>query len=117
MPTRETMIDKYYWDDMRLQYDDRDVERMGRMADEFTQSSVGLIEAMGEFREASTAKVDEDSESRMKYARRALIEAWGKLQASVSAVSLTYHFPGEEAYGRFVESIADTDKPLNFSDL
>ncbi len=120
MPTRETMIDKFYWDELRLQYDGTEKEnpkRIERMGQEVTESSVNLIQAMGEFREAATAKVDEDSEGRMKYARRGLIEAWAKMQASLSAVPLTFHFPGDEAYERFVGSIADTNKPLDFSDL
>ena len=120
MPTRETMIDQYYWQDMRLQYDgdpERNPERIERMAKELTDASVGLIETIGDYSKVSTEKVDEDSESRMKYARRALIEAWAKLQASLSATALTFHFPGDEAYERFVQSIADTNKPLDFSDL
>jgi hypothetical protein len=114
------MIDEFYWDDLRLQYDptdNTDDKRIERIAAEVTDSSVQLINAMGEFKEACCDKPDEDSESRMKYARRALIEAWAKMQASVSATALTFHFPGDEAYERFVASIADTNKPLDFSDL
>lgn len=121
MPSREDLIDKHYWNEMRLQYHDEEEKdnptRIERLANELTLASIKLIQALAEFKEASTASVSSDSASRMKYARRGLIEAWAQLQASVSAVPLTFHFRGEEAFNRFVESIADTDKPLNFSDL
>ena len=51
--------------------------------------------------------MDEDSESRMSYARREVIEKWAYAQAALSKVAWVLRFDGNAAFERLINSIKD----------
>jgi hypothetical protein len=102
MDNREQQLAKHINDDHRLQYDGEDEARLDNLATTFTQAAVAMIEALGEFREAAKAEVDESSADRMKSARYDAVYAWTMVQAAVSKVALVLRIDGDEAFSRAI---------------
>jgi hypothetical protein len=53
--------------------------------------------------------VDEDSDSRMRYARREVVEKWAYAQAALSKVAWVLRFDGNAAFERLINAVKDGD--------
>lgn len=102
MNIRETMMKDITGDNGQVQYDDYDVQRIEATAEAFTQSTVLMLEALGRYRKAMTAEVDENSVDEMKAARHDVIYAWTTAAGAVSMIANMLRFDGDEAYDKAV---------------
>jgi hypothetical protein len=102
--SREDRIGDLHTDAERVQYDGKDAQRIQDVAETLTQFTVGLIDSLGSYRDEVIAPVDEDSESRMGYARRDLIEKWAMTQGALSKIAWALRFDGNTAYERAINA-------------
>lgn len=114
--TREDMIGELTADAERVQYSGLDETRIEYAATGFTRHAVELIASMGEYGKELVAETDEDSVSRMGYARRDLIEKWALVQAALSKLAYVSHFSGDEAYTRVIDALK-TEGPIDMQGL
>jgi hypothetical protein len=102
--TREELIKTVVGEDARVQYDDKDFERVEHVAELFGRSSAVMLEALASYLLAMKAPADENSADAMKGARHDLIYAWTTAQGTVSMISTCLRFDGDEAFNRAVAS-------------
>lgn len=103
--SREDAVSSIADDSHRVQYDEGDHERIKNIAATFTHHAVEMIEALGEYAKEADSEIDEDSESRMAYARRELIEKWATAQLALSKVAWSVRADGDEAFDRLVQAL------------
>jgi hypothetical protein len=103
--TREEAVASVADDACRVQYDEGDPDRIKDMAATFTHHAVELIESLGNYVSETTAEVDEDADSRMRYARRELIEKWATAQLAISKVAFVMRVDGQTAYDRLIAAL------------
>lgn len=116
MASRETMVMDLCTQDDRLQYDGKDEQRIAGVAAQFTQSAMLMIEALGAFSDAATAKVDENSTDIMKGARSDVVMAWAALQVVTSKIAGVLRIDGDTAFERIL-AVADNDGEPDVSGL
>jgi hypothetical protein len=103
--TREEAVASIADDSCRVQYDEGDYERIKDIAGTLTHHMVELIESLGAYADETRSEVDEDSESRMAYARRDLIEKWALSQLALSKVAFVIRTDGDTAFNRVVAAL------------
>lgn len=104
MDNREQLLAKVCDDSHRLQYDGNDETRLMLLSAAFTDASVAMIEALGQFSDAAKAPVDENSADTMKGARYDAVAAWTMAQAAISKIAYVLRIDGEEAYRRSIKA-------------
>lgn len=103
--TREEAVASLADDSVRVQYDEGDYDRIKDIAGTMTHHVVELIESLGEYADETKREADEDSESRMSYARRNLIEKWAVAQLALSKVAFVVRVDGDLAYSRVIAAL------------
>lgn len=103
--SREEAVASVASDAERVQYDEGDADRIKDVAATFTHHAVELIESLGAYSKETQAEIDEDSELRMGYARRDLIEKWATAQLALSKIAFVIRVDGNTAYDRLVAAL------------
>ena len=103
--SREEALTLLATDAERVQYDEGDADRLAAVAGTMTHHCVELIESLGAYAAETKAEPDEDSASRMGYARRDLIEKWALAQLALSKVAFAIRVNGNEAFDRLVNAL------------
>lgn len=103
--SREDRISDFHGDSERVQYDGKDGDRINEVSDTLDTHEANLFCALEDYIQEVNAPVDEDSESRMRYARREVIEKWAMAQAALSKVAWVLRFDGNTAYERMLNAI------------
>lgn len=103
--SREEAVSSVSEDGQRVQYDEGDADRIKDVAGTFAHHTVELIESLGAYAAETKTEVDEDSELRMGYARRDLIEKWAVAQLALSKVAYIIRVDGNQAYDRLVAAL------------
>lgn len=116
MENREQMLAQICSEDHRVQYDDKDKQRIYDLASQFTEAAMITIEALGNYSQALAAPVDETSADKMKGARYGTVEAWTAMQAVVSKMAYVLRIDGDEAFKLALEA-AKTDEPPKLQGL
>lgn len=117
METREQIVGKLMSEDERLQYDGKDQERIARVSEKMTKSFVYLLGAVGNFRDESVRKADEDTKDRMSQARMGLIEAYANALVDVHKLGSTFRITGD-AFDRMVDFLKGPEEaPLVMAGL
>jgi hypothetical protein len=75
-----------FQEDERVQYDDKDGDRIEAVAAGVTADAIALVSELGFYRDELAAPVDEDSVLRMKERRQALVAAYAFMQESLKKV-------------------------------
>jgi hypothetical protein len=107
--SREDRISDLHSDPERVQYDGKDATRVNEVSDTLDTHEANLFVALEEYLNELDRPVDEDSESRMSYARREVIEKWAYAQAALSKVAWVLRFDGNAAYERLINAIQTGD--------
>jgi hypothetical protein len=102
---REEAVTLLSDEQQRVQYDEGDAERIIDVTGTFTHHAVELIGSLGDYAKETESEVDEDSESRMGYARRELIEKWAAAQLALSKIAFVIRLDGDAAYDRLVSAL------------
>jgi hypothetical protein len=100
----------------RVQYDKDDVQRVESAAEVLDTHEANLFEALEDYIRELETPVDEDSESRMRYARQMLVEKWAYAQAALSKVAWVMRIDGNQAYERLISAI-QSEKPIDMRGL
>jgi hypothetical protein len=117
METREEIVRKLMGEDERLQYDKDDPQRIFDSAQNTTQAFVSLLNTVAEYRDELLKEVDEDSASRMKEARRAVVEAYATALVDLHKLGATFRITGE-AFDRLVGNLSGPEEaPLVMTGL
>lgn len=105
--SREDRINEIHGRDERVSYDDpaKDYERVTACTDLVGEYTDDLMEALDEYSSEIIAPVDEDSESRMRYARQTIVEKWALAQGAISKVAWVLRINGNDAYEKMIEAI------------
>jgi hypothetical protein len=103
--SREDRVAELHSDDERVQYDKGDVDRITQVMDVLGEHSDNLLDALDDYSLEASSPVDEDSDSRMAYARRELIEKWAYSQGALSKVAWALRFDGNVAFERLINAI------------
>ena len=114
--SREDRIKELHADEERVQYDEADKGRIESLASVVTDYTTLFLNSLGMYRKELDEPIDEDSESRMGYARRDLIEKWAMMQGAVSKAAWTFRFDGNSAFEKMIES-AKTDAAMDMRGL
>lgn len=101
----------------RVQYDKGDLNRVADATAVVTQHTVDLIETLGHYAKETQAEVNEDSEARMGYARRSVIEKWATAQLALSKVAFVLRIDGDAAYRRLVEALSTENGNIDMRGL
>lgn len=115
--TREEAVASVADDSCRVQYDGKDYDRIKDIAGTLTHHMVELIESLGAYADETVTEVDEDSDSRMGYARRDLIEKWSTAQLALSKIAFVIRADGQTAYERLVAALNIEDGVIDMSGL
>lgn len=115
--SREDFASRLGDEEERLQYDSSDPDRVKAAATVMTQAVVELIESLGEYAKELETETDEDSASRIGYARRDVIEKWAASQIGLSKVAHVFRFIGEEAFMRMIAALSIEDGNIDMSGL
>jgi hypothetical protein len=115
--SREDAVTLVAEDEQRVQYDEGDLDRIKSIAGTFTHHAVELIESLGQYADETQADADEDSESRMAYARRDLIEKWATTQLALSKIAWALRANGDEAYNRLLSALSVEDGNIDMRGL
>lgn len=107
--TREEMASALVDKGHVLAYDTHDASRIMGATSFFVGKSVNLINALGAFRDEIGTEADEDSESRMRYARQELVEAWAAAQTELSSLAVIFRINGPVAYRRYVNALVEDE--------
>lgn len=104
--SREDRIAELNEENSRVQYDtvENDLARINEAWDAFSSYSDSLEDAVDEYTEAMQEE-GEDAPSRMRYARRELIEQWCFAQATLSKLAWVLRVDGNEAYQRMINAL------------
>lgn len=108
---RERMLEGIQPDETTLQYDAKDQDRINAAANGFTDASMNLIHAMGDFYKEMGDEADEDSAARMKAIREELVLRWAEVQMTVSSLARVFRIDGDEAYGRIINGLKKGEMP------
>jgi hypothetical protein len=108
---REQMLEGLQPEDTTLQYNEEDRERVNGAANGFTDASMNLLHALGDFYKEMASEVDEDSASRMQVIRENLVLRWAEVQLNVSALARVFRIDGDEAYQRIITAIKKGEEP------
>jgi hypothetical protein len=103
--SREDRLSDLHADKERVQYDKDDLERIDDFSVIVDEYADELCSALEGYIEAIEAPVDEDTESRVSYARREVIEKWALMQGAVSKVAWGLRFDGNQAYERMIDAM------------
>jgi hypothetical protein len=103
--TREEAVASVADDSIRVQYDEGDYSRIMETVGTFTHHAVELINAAGEYGKELQSEADEDSASRMEYARREVVEKWATAQLALSKVAFVFRIDGTTAYDRLIAAL------------
>lgn len=112
--SREEKIGSRSKEEERVQYDGADTTRLATTASDFVNSATELLTALGQYRDELERPVDEDTPSRIGYARRALVEAWAIGQGALSHIAWVVRINGDEALDRL---LVEGDKAIDMSGL
>jgi len=117
METREQIVGKLMDENERLQYDKEDPSRIYNASEKVTKSFVQLLELAAEFRQESTAEVDEDSAVRMAQIRMDLVGAYANALVNLHKFGSTFRISGE-AFDRMVGYLSGPEEaPLVMAGL
>jgi hypothetical protein len=114
--SRETIIGDVSAEDERVQYDDRDTDRLTNVGDAVISHVSDFLKALDNYILALSAPADEDSKMNMLEARMKLVEAWAIATCALSKAGWIIRVDGDEAFQRTAEAIK-TGKALNLSGL
>lgn len=114
--SREDRINDLHSDSERVQYDKDDFKRVTDVTETFDQYGEQLWDALEDYIEELGSEVDEDSESRMRYARQMLVEKWAYAQAALSKVAWVMRIDGNLAYERLINAVK-SDEPIDMRGL
>lgn len=103
--SREDRISDLHDDKERVQYDADDVERIQNITNVIDEYEEELAAALDDYVEELESEVDEDSESRMRYARQMVVEKWALTQGALSKVAWALRFDGNQAYERMINAL------------
>lgn len=109
MNNREEILSKLMDDDARVQYDDKDGDRIYAIAASFAETGTALMENLARYKEALEAPVNENSADAMKEARYNLVYSWTMAQAAVSKIAWGLRIDGDDAFKTAVEATAAGD--------
>jgi hypothetical protein len=115
--SREDAVKLVAEDEQRVQYDGADLDRIKAIAGTFTHHAVELIESLGQYGDETQAEADEDTESRMAYARRDLIEKWATTQLALSKIAWAIRTNGDDAYNRLLSALGTEDGNIDMRGL
>lgn len=101
--SREAAVKKTMDEQERLHYDEGDSQRIADATGRLTSDIVLLIETIGNFDNELTRPVDEDTESRMGYARRELVERYAFAQVALAKLGCVFRIDGDEAFKRMLD--------------
>jgi len=114
--SREDRISELHNDKERVQYDKDDIIRLENVSEVLDTHEANLFEALEDYIKELESPVDEDSESRMRYARQMIVEKWAFAQAALSKVAWVMRIDGNQAYERLLNAVK-TDKPIDMRGL
>lgn len=114
--SRETIIGDMSKEDERVQYDDRDVERLMDVGDAVISHITDFLSSLDNYIGALNAPVDEDSKLNMAEARMRLVEKFAIATCALAKAGWIIRVDGDEAFQRTAESIK-TGKALNLAGL
>jgi hypothetical protein len=114
--SREDRINDIHDAKERVQYDGDDTRRVTSALELFDEYADKLYDGLEEYISEIKSEVDEDSESRMRYARQQVVEKWAMMQAALSKVAWVLRIDGNTAYERMINSIR-TEEPLDMRGL
>jgi hypothetical protein len=103
--SREDRIKELHNESERVQYDGDDIKRVVDVTETFDHHGEQLWDALEDYAEELASEVDEDSESRMRYARQNVVEKWAFAQAALSKVAWVMRIDGNHAYERLINAI------------
>lgn len=103
--SREDQLGLLVHEGQQVQYDEGDHQRIVDVTGTFTHHAVELIQSLGEYANEIERPVDEDSESRMGYARRDFIEKWAECQMALSKIAFATRLDGDAAYSRLLDAL------------
>lgn len=103
--SREDRINDLHGPDERVQYDGNDGERISLVTDTFDDFSDQLLQALDGYINELAAPVDEDSESRMRYARQNVVERWALAQGALSKVAWCLRIDGNTSYQNMINAL------------
>jgi hypothetical protein len=116
--TREQTLGNHIADDHRVQYDDKDGDRIEGVASLLTQAAMLQLDALAKYRDSLAAPVDENAADATKQARYDVIYAWTMVQTAASKIAWALRFDGEEAFNRAIETMSnDLEDFPKLSDL
>jgi hypothetical protein len=114
--SRETIIGGVSQEAERVQYDDKDVDRLMDVGDAVISHITDFLSSLDAYIGALNAPVDEDSKTNMAAARLALVEKWAIATCALSKAGWIIRVDGDEAFWRTTEAIK-TGKALNLAGL
>ena len=103
--SREDRIAQLHGEEERVQYDGNDWGRIHDAVDVLSEHNENLENALCDYADETNTPVDEDSDAKMAYARREVIEKWAYAQAALSKVAWGLRFDGNAAYERLINAI------------
>jgi hypothetical protein len=114
--SRETIIGGVSAEAERVQYDDKDSERLMDVGDAIVTHMTDFLAALDGYISSLTAPADEDSKLNMLEARTKLVEKWAIATCALSKAGWIIRVDGDEAFRRTTESLK-TGKALNLQGL
>jgi phospholipase/lecithinase/hemolysin len=104
--SRETVVGKITGDQNRLQYDDKDSDRLEAAVGELTEAAVNFIGSVGEYDQETKTPVDDTSATRMRAARQKVVETYATLQVALNRIGYVFRIDGDEAFSKMVDFIS-----------
>lgn len=116
--SRETVASKLLDDQQRLSYDDKDSQRITDASGVVARDVVSLIAAIGNYDRELASPIDEDADSRMRYARKTVVENFAFAQVALAKLGAVFRIDGDEAFKRMVEFLdGDEEASLDMTGL
>jgi len=101
--SREDRIADLHKEDERIQYDERDPDRIEDLIGCVDDYAGELSDKLEEYYTlANSADTEEDD---LDYARREIIEKWSLAQAALSKTAFVLRFDGNKAYERMINAL------------
>lgn len=114
--SRETIIGGVSAEDERVQYDDKDTDRLVKVGDAMIEHMTDFLAALDTYINTLQAPADEDSAAEMATARAVLVEKWAIATCAMSKAGWIIRVDGDEAVERTVTAIK-TGKALDLRGL
>lgn len=114
--SRETIIGEVSSEQERVQYDEKDTERLTNLGDALITHVTDFLAALDNYIKTLEAPVDEDSATNMGEARARLVEKWAIATCALSKAGWIIRVDGDEAFQRTTEAIKK-GKPLDLQGL